>query len=188
MSLQTTPSQTVGPYFRIGVEPLYRDDIAGPEALGERIGISGSIRDGDGVPVSDAFIEIWQADAAGVYRHSEDPRAAAANSAFGGFGRVAMDEQGQFRFSTIKPGRVPGADGQPQAPHLSVLIYMRGILKPVLTRIYFGDEAQANERDPVLALVPVTRRATLIATPDGDRAYAWHVHMQGEHEIVAFSV
>ena len=188
MSLQTTPSQTVGPYFRIGVEPLYCSDVAGVEALGQRISIAGSIVDGDGAPVGDAFIEIWQADAAGIYRHAEDPRAAAASSAFNGFGRIAMDERGQFQFSTIKPGRVPGADGKLQAPHLSVLIYMRGILKPVMTRLYFSDEASANDRDPVLALVPAGRRETLIAKLNGDHAYAWHLRMQGEHEIVAFSV
>jgi protocatechuate 3,4-dioxygenase alpha subunit len=187
MSLQTTPSQTVGPYFRIGVEPLYCDDVAGAEAVGERISVSGSIVDGDGAPVTDAFIEIWQADAGGIYRHAEDPRAAGASTAFVGFGRVAMDEQGQFRFSTIKPGRTPGPDGKLQAPHLAVMIYMRGILKPVLTRLYFSDEAAANDCDPVLALVPEARRSTLIAARDG-AGYAWHVRMQGEHEIVAFSV
>jgi protocatechuate 3,4-dioxygenase alpha subunit len=188
MSLQTTPSQTVGPYFRIGVEALYCDDVAGPEAVGERISVSGTIVDGDGAPVGDAFIEIWQADAEGVYRHTEDSRSSDARSAFNGFGRIAMDEQGRFKFTTVKPGRVPGPDGQLQAPHLAAQIFMRGILKPVLTRIYFGDDMAANEADPVLALVPAARRATLIASRGSDGAYVWHVRMQGEHEIVAFSV
>jgi protocatechuate 3,4-dioxygenase alpha subunit len=187
MSLQATPSQTAGPYFRIGVGPLYCHDVAGAEALGARISVSGRVVDGDGAPVSDAFIEIWQADADGIYRHAEDRRAAGATSAFAGFGRVAMDERGQFQFSTVKPGRTAGPNGKLQAPHLAVLIYMRGLLKPVLTRIYFGDEPIANDADPVLALVPTERRATLIADFEADSGYVWNVCMQGQYEIVAFS-
>jgi protocatechuate 3,4-dioxygenase alpha subunit len=186
MSFQATASQTVGPYFRIGVEPLYQSDVAGIGALGERIEISGAIHDGDGVPVIDAFIEIWQADAEGIYRHPEDARSTGATSPFKGFGRIAADDNGVFRFSTVKPGRTPGPQGQAQAAHLVVLVYMRGILKPLLTRLYFAGDAALAE-DPVLALVPEARRATLIAQPDGANAWRWDVHMQGDRETVAFS-
>ena len=186
MSFQATSSQTVGPYFRIGVEPLYQNDIAGEGALGERIEISGTVHDGDGVPVSDAFIEVWQADAEGIYRHPEDARSAGATSPFKGFGRIAVDDAGVFRFSTVKPGRTPGPQGQLQASHLVIQVFMRGILKPLLTRLYFAGDAALAE-DPVLALVPEARRPTLIAERSGDAAYRWDVYMQGERETVAFS-
>jgi len=185
MSLQATASQTVGPYFKIGVEPLYQSDVAGPGALGTRIEVCGTVYDGDGLPVIDAFLEIWQADADGIYRHAEDPRLAQARGPFTGFGRMAVDGGGQYRFNTVVPGAVPGPAGL-QAPHLVVKVYMRGILKPLNTRLYFGD-LSANAQDAVLALVPEARRATLMAMPSAPKVYRWDVHMQGPEETVGFA-
>ena len=110
MSFQSTPWQTVGPYYRLGLEPLYRTDIA-PAAARERVEVQGQVFDGNGVPVSDAVLEIWQADAQGIYAHAEDPRSDDHDPAFDGWGRVPTDEQGRFAFSTVKPGRVPGLRG-----------------------------------------------------------------------------
>ena len=184
MSLQSTSWQTVGPYFSIGLTPLYRAEIADAGVEGERVQVRGVIRDGRGAPISDALIEVWQADTAGHYAHPEDARGSAADAAFNGFGRIPTDAQGRFAFSTIKPGRVPMPDGRLQAPHLVVGIMMRGLLRLVPTRMYFPDDP-ANTDDPVLALVPSERRATLIARRDGDHL-RWDIHMQGPEEIVFF--
>jgi protocatechuate 3,4-dioxygenase alpha subunit len=185
MSFQATASQTVGPYYSIGLEPLYLTEIAGANAQGERVTISGTIHDGDGIPVIDAMLEIWQADANGIYAHPEDPRAGEHDPTFSGWGRVPTDDAGRFRFSTIKPGRVAGPKGSLQAPHIVVLVFMRGLLKATSTRIYFADDA-SNAEDVVLNLVPAERRATLIARALGPGEYAWDVRMQGEQETVFF--
>jgi protocatechuate 3,4-dioxygenase alpha subunit len=185
MSFQSTPWQTVGPYYRLGLEPLYRTAIAGDGAVGERVQVQGQVFDGVGVPVSDAVLEIWQADAQGIYAHHEDPRAGDHDPAFTGWGRVPTDDQGRFAFSTIKPGRVPGPRGEPQAPHLMVLVFMRGLLRAASARLYFSDET-ANADDPILALVPADRRATLVAQAQGTGQYHWDVHMQGDQETVFF--
>jgi protocatechuate 3,4-dioxygenase alpha subunit len=186
MSFQSTPWQTVGPYYRIGLEALYHTEIAPAAANGERVEIAGAVYDGNGVPVSDAVLEIWQADAAGVYAHAADPRRDDHDPAFQGWGRVPTDEQGRFAFTTVKPGRVAGPKGTAQAPHLVVLVFMRGLLKAVPTRLYFSDEA-ANADDPILALVPAERRVTLVARHTAPGQYAWDVHMQGVAETVFFS-
>lgn len=186
MSFQSTPWQTVGPYYRLGLEPLYRTEIAPAAASGEKVAISGVVHDGDGVPVSDAVLEIWQADAAGIYAHADDPRRDDHDPAFQGWGRVSTDEQGRFAFSTVKPGRVAGPKGAAQAPHLVVLVFMRGLLKAASTRLYFPDEA-ANADDPILALVPAERRATLVARQAAPGEYVWDVRMQGAAETVFFS-
>ncbi len=186
MSFQATPSQTVGPYYALGLEPLYRTEIAPASAIGERVQVSGTVFDGNGIPVSDAVIEIWQADADGIYAHRDDPRSDAHDPAFQGWGRVPTDAQGRFSFITIKPGRVPGLKGTTQAPHLVALVFMRGLLRAAPTRIYFSDEA-TNPEDPILALVPAERRRTLIANTTGPAQYTWDVHMQGETETVFFS-
>lgn len=123
MSLQSTPWQTVGPYYRLGLEPLYHTQIAPPAAKGERITVTGTVFDGLGNPVSNAVLELWQADADGIYDHAEDPRRDAHDAAFHGWGRVPTDAQGRFSFSTIKPGRVPGLKGVAQAPHLVALVF-----------------------------------------------------------------
>ncbi|WP_369942439.1 protocatechuate 3,4-dioxygenase subunit alpha [Xanthomonas medicagonis] len=186
MSLQATPSQTVGPYYRLGLEPLYRTEVAPAAARGTHVQVSGSVFDGAGVPVADAVLEIWQADAAGIYAHREDPRHDAHDPAFHGWGRVPTDAQGRFAFGTVVPGRVPGPLATPQAPHLVVLVFMRGLLRAACTRLYFAD-AVGNDADPILALVPPERRGTLLARPAAPGRYAWDVHMQGEQETVFFS-
>ncbi len=172
-----TPSQTVGPFFHIGFGWLNSNDLA-THASGERITISGKIMDGDNQPITDALIEIWQADADGNY-------APATN--FNGFGRVATDEHGAFGFVTIKPGRVMGADNLLQAPHINVSIFMRGLLKRLVTRIYFADEV-SNQDDAVLQLVAAERRATLLASKIEQDAskWQWNIVAQGEHETVFF--
>ncbi|PPU91723.1 protocatechuate 3,4-dioxygenase subunit alpha [Xanthomonas albilineans] len=184
MSFQATPSQTVGPYYRIGLEPLYCTEIAPAQAQGTQVEVAGSVFDGLGAPVGDALLEIWQADAAGIYDHVADPRRGDHDPAFHGWGRVPTDVQGRFAFRTIKPGRVPGPKG-PQAPHLVVLVFMRGLLRAAPTRLYFGDDDL--DGDAILAQVPVERRATLIAQLRAPGRYQWDVRMQGERETVFFS-
>ena len=188
MSLQTTPSQTVGPYLSIGFDWLNRRDIAG-SAEGTRVTVEGRVIDGDGVPINDALIEIWQANAAGKYAHPEDRQDKPLLPGFTGFGRVPADADGRFRFTTIKPGRVPGHwTEQLQAPHLEVSVLARGVIKRLTTRMYFPDEP-GNADDPVLNLVPAERRATLIATKtQSSDTLQWDVRIQGEGETVFFDV
>lgn len=187
MSQPATASQTVGPFFHIGLERLYVADLAASVKAGERLTIQGRVLDGDGQPVSDALIEIWQADSRGKYAHPEDTRAKPLTPGFKGFGRVATDDDGGFRFSTIKPGAVPGPGDTMQAPHLLVAVFMRGLLKHLVTRIYFPDEP-GNASDPVLKLVPDDRHATLIAKKLAGKKgeLAWSVILQGAHETVFF--
>ena len=194
MTLTQTPSQTVGPYFAYGLtgdqygyalKAVANGTMTRADTEGERIRIEGIVYDGDGKPVPDAMIELWQADAMGRYAHPADPRS--SNASFSGFGRfgTGTDPDSKFIFETVKPGRV---DGQ-QAPHVNVIVMMRGMLSHAFTRIYFSDEADANARDPVLATVPAERRQTLIATrtsaPSGI-VYRFDIHMQGDRETVFF--
>lgn len=186
MSLLTTPSQTVGPYLRIGFLPLLIDAIAPAGVPGERIIIRGRMSDGDGKPVNDGVLEIWQADAQGKYAHPEDGQKTIAANPFRGFGRVLTDGGGAFRFTTIKPGPVAGPDGKQQAPHLVVTVFMRGMLRHLITRMYFPGEP-LNETDPVLQRVPVDRRATLVATAGSEKSIIeWNVVSQGPAETVFF--
>jgi protocatechuate 3,4-dioxygenase alpha subunit len=187
MSLLTTSSQTVGPYVKIGFEPFTVVELAPPNVSGERITLSGRVADGDGKPVNDAVIEIWQANALGKYAHPEDAQDKPVEAGFRGFGRCLTDAKGGYRFTTIKPGRVPGPGGAPQAPHIVVTVFMRGLLKQLITRVYFPDEA-ANAEDPVLKLVPADRRATLIArrSPSDKAVLEWNVILQGQDETVFF--
>lgn len=184
-TLPTTSSQTVGPYLHIGLAWLVTEDLVEPGTTGDPISIEGRVVDADGAPVDDALIEIWQANAHGRYAHPDDTRDLPLDPGFQGFGRVATDASGGFRFTTVKPGRVPEADGSLQAPHINVTIFMRGMLKQLATRIYFPDEP-ANAGDPVLALVPPARRGTLIAKRIGERALSWDVVLQGDGETVFF--
>ncbi len=179
-----TASQTVGPYFRIGLEHGYVADIAPSAAAGDKFAIQGRVIDGDGKPVNDAILEIWQANAHGKYAHPDDVHNKPLTPGFQGFGRVPTDENGVFRFTTVKPGSVAGPHGMPQAPHLLVAIFMRGLLIHLLTRTYFPDDA-ANADDPVLKLIPAQRRATLIATKSG-AGLEWNVILQGDNETVFF--
>jgi protocatechuate 3,4-dioxygenase, alpha subunit len=187
MSLQASGSQTVGPYFSVGLSPLYRSELADGQVQGERIRVRGRVFDGDGAPVPDAVLEIWQANAAGRYNHPEDCRELPLDPHFFGFGRIATGAAGEFEFGSIKPGRVPAADGRLQAPHLLVHVFMRGLLRQVVTRIYFDGDA-ANAADPVLLRVPESRRGTLLAQRDAEGIYYWEVHMQGERETVFFAI
>jgi len=189
MSLFTTSSQTVGPYVRIGLESFSIQELAPPGVAGERIVLAGRVLDGDGKPVNDGVVEIWQANAQGKYAHPEDAQDKSIDAHFRGFGRCLTDTDGGFRFATIKPGRVPGPDGSLQAPHIAVTVFMRGLLRHLVTRVYFPDDP-ANAEDPVLKLVPTERRATLIATRSGSAkgAYEWHVRLQGPEETVFFDM
>src|SRR5271154_1828177 len=134
MSLQATTSQTVGPFFKIGLEWLNRDNLRGEGVSGDRVTIQGRVFDGDGVPVPDAIVEIWQANAHGKYAHPEDTQEKPLESGFKGYGRVPVSSEGLFRFATIKPGSVPGPDGNEQAPHVAVSLFMRGVLRRLVTR------------------------------------------------------
>jgi protocatechuate 3,4-dioxygenase, alpha subunit len=192
---EITPSQTIGPYFAIGLAPKGINWIASignnlvtADAIGERIRIEGRVLDADGSRVNDAMLEIWQADAAGRYAHPADHRAP-PNARFKGFGRTATDGHGAYGFETIKPGAVPGPDGRLQAPHIVMAVFARGMLRHQHTRIYFSDEA-ANAIDPVLELVPQARRATLLALrrPGDEAVYGFDVRLQGDGETVFFSV
>ena len=187
MSLRATTSQTVGPYLHIGMTWLITENLAPPGVAGERVSIQGRVLDGDGKPVNDALVEIWQANANGKYAHPRDRQAKPVENGFRGFGRSATDEQGAFRFQTIKPGRVPGPAGKLQAPHIAVTVFMRGQLKHLVTRIYFPDEP-ANAEDPVLALAPAERRGTLLARKIAGKpgALEWNVILQGGDETVFF--
>ena len=188
--LTPTPSQTAGPFFHLGLSgPRSVGSIAGPGTDGQRVRLTCRILDGDGVPVNDALMEIWQADAEGRYHHPDDPRSSSGNPGFLGFGRQETDEDGTCSFETLRPGRVPGPDNQFQAPHLNCSVFARGLLKHLTTRIYFhGDPA--NSEDPILRLVPQERRDTLMAREHPDQRGAWHIdiHLSGERETVFFDV
>jgi protocatechuate 3,4-dioxygenase, alpha subunit len=179
--------QTVGPFFSIGLKSRYVTDIAGPNAAGERVVIAGRIFDGDGVPIPDAVLEIWQANTYGKYAHPEDTQQKPLDAGFLGYGRIPTDDNGAFAITTIKPGSVTGPEGLTQAPHLAASLMMRGLLRRLTTRIYFPDEP-LNERDEILHLVEPARRKTLLLIPEAGRAghFRWDVHMQGEAETVIF--
>jgi protocatechuate 3,4-dioxygenase alpha subunit len=189
-----TPSQTVGPYFAYGLTPngkyawndAFSNNLVTPDTSGDRIRVEGVVYDGDGVPVPDCMLEIWQADAQGRFADSLDQRAL-PNASFKGFGRCGTGAKGEFAFDTIKPGAVPDPDGKPQAPHILMAVFARGMLLQNYTRIYFDDEA-GNATDPVLALVPADRRATLIAKRKQGGVYQFDIHLQGDDETVFFDV
>jgi protocatechuate 3,4-dioxygenase, alpha subunit len=185
MSLRASTSQTIGPYLRIGLEWMVIEDLAPQGVAGQRVRIEGRVSDGDGKPVNDAAVEIWQANSHGKYASPEDPQEKPLEPGFRGYGRSLTDEAGRFRFRTIKPGPVPGPDGKLQAPHVVVTIFMRGLLKQLVTRLYFPDEP-SNADDPILKLVPPERRATLIARKTGDGELEWNVNLQGSNETVFF--
>jgi protocatechuate 3,4-dioxygenase, alpha subunit len=192
-----TPSQTVGPFFKYGLTPggqydwndAFTNNLVTPDVSGDRIRIEGRVFDGDGVPVPDCMLEIWQADSQGRFADPKDKRAL-PNAKFRGFGRCGTDANGTFAFDTIMPGQVADPDGKPQAPHILLAVFARGMLRHLYTRIYFGGEV-ANDADPVLALVPADRRATLIATREpgnGNAVYCLDLRLQGDNETVFFDV
>jgi protocatechuate 3,4-dioxygenase alpha subunit len=186
MKLHATTSQTVGPFFTIGLSRLNESDLFGPGVSGEKISIEGRVLDGNGKPVPDAMLEIWQANNHGKYAHPEDTQDKPLDPDFRGFGRIGVDEKGGFRFTTIKPGPVPGLDGKMQAPHIAVSVFARGLQLRLVTRIYFPEEA-ANAKDYVLNLVDPERRSTLIARNSSvASALEWNVILQGADETVFF--
>ena len=176
MSLPRTPSQTVGPFFEFGLlSRPHQADLAAAGSAGA-ITIQGRMLDSAGAPVPDGLVEIWQADADGRY----DGR--------WGWGRCATDDDGHFAFTTVKPGAVREPDATVQAPHVTVLCFARGLLKPVLTRIYFPDEAEANAADRILGAIPDDgERATLIARQSGAGSYHFDVKLQGDGQTVFFT-
>jgi protocatechuate 3,4-dioxygenase alpha subunit len=185
LGLSPTPSQTVGPFFSLSLRDDIGPELVPPDMPGQVV-VTGTVVDGAGDPVPDAMIEIWQADAEGRYAHPDDPRFAGATE-FTGFGRCATDERGNFTFRTIKPGAVPGRDGRPQAPHLVVGVFARGLLKRLVTRMYFPDEP-LNESDRVLASVQSERqRAGLVARRTGN-SLRFDIHLQGDDETAFFDV
>jgi protocatechuate 3,4-dioxygenase alpha subunit len=187
MSRQATTSQTVGPFFSIGMTRMKRDDLVSAGASGERVTISGQVFDGDGKPVSDAILEIWQANTYGKYAHPADQQDKPVEASFSGYGRIPTDDEGKFRFTTIKPGQVPDLEGKLQAPHIVVSVFARGLLRRLVTRIYFPDEP-TNAADFVLNLVEPSRRETLIAKMIAgvNGALKWDVILQGSSETVFF--
>ena len=182
-----TPSQTVGPFFHIGLTPDHTiTDLAGPGTRGRRITLTGCVTDRDSAPVPDALIEIWQANADGKYDHPEDKQDKPLDPAFRGFGRTATDEDGRFTFRTILPGPVPGRGNTLQAPHIMVNLMGRGLLQQLVTRIYFEGEA-LNDTDPVLGLIEdAARRDTLIARHVGDDRHVFDIRLGGDQETVFF--
>ena len=184
MSLPRTPSQTVGPYLAIGL-PWPDGPYVVPQGTPGAIWIRGRVLDGDGVPVPDALVETWQADPDGRFAHPADD--GGSGTTFRGFGRCPTDDDGRWGVLTLRPGIVADAEGREQAPHLDVTVFARGLLTRLVTRIYLGDEADANAVDGVLGSVDAARRATLLATP-ADDGYAFDIRLQGERETVFFDV
>jgi protocatechuate 3,4-dioxygenase alpha subunit len=187
-----TPSQTVGPFFHLALDRPGWADLAPEGAQGERIVVEGQVTDGDGAPVADACLELWQANAAGRYAHPDDNREdKPLDPNFRGFGRVATDAEGRYRFTTIRPGPVPGRGNALQAPHIAVALFARGLLKQLYTRIYFADET-TNDTDPVLSSIDdPARRRTLLAQRDnrsGNPTYRFDIVLQGEHETAFFEI
>ncbi len=201
--LKETPSQTAGPYVHIGSNPnwveitgVWDSDLGlvlvGPDTRGERILVKGRIFDGLDKPLNDALVEIWQADADGLYNSPEERRGQ-ADPNFVGWGRQPTHrETGEFRFETIRPGRVPYPDGRPMAPHITVFILARGINIGLHTRLYFDDEAEANAACPVLARIEhPARRQTLVASrseENGLPVFTFDIQLQGPRETVFFDV
>jgi protocatechuate 3,4-dioxygenase alpha subunit len=188
-----TPSQTVGPFFAYGLTPngkyawndAFTANLVTADVSGDRIRIEGFVYDGDGVNVPDAMLEIWQADAQGRFSDPQDARAL-PNSSFKGFGRCGTSADG-YAFDTIKPGAVPGLDGKPQAPHIVLAIFGRGMTMQSMTRIYFDDEP-ATATDEVMNVVPADRRATLMTKKTAPGVYRFDIHLQGDNETVFFDV
>ena len=184
--LHQTPSQTVGPFLNIGLIHGEKQNILADEhTAGKHIRLAGSVYDGNGNPINDALLEIWQADANGIYPHPADPRHSEADPRFRGFGRSHNEEGGRYEFYTIKPGERDG-----NAPFINLHLFARGLLLHTQTRVYFADEV-ANGTDPVLLSVSVERRATLLALLEEKGeipVYRFDIHLQGEQETVFFEL
>jgi protocatechuate 3,4-dioxygenase alpha subunit len=174
MMPSATSSQTIGPYWHLIDDPTWAD-LTRFGASGERITLCGRVTDGEGAPISDACIEIWQSDPP-------------TNETFPGFGRSATDQNGEFRFTTVKPDAVPGNGNAIQAPHILVTILARGLVKALFTRAYFAGEP-LNENDPLLSAIDnPQRRATLIATADGAATWRLNICLQGDNESLFLDI
>ncbi len=197
--LRESPSQTAGPYVHIGCTPnfsgiaIYGGDLGtvmktGP-VKGQEITIRGTVYDGMGAAMRDALVEVWQADATGLFPSPAEKRGK-ADPNFTGWGRSPGDmNTGEFTFETVKPGQVPFVDGRMQAPHVSFWIVARGINIGLQTRMYFADEADANAADPVLMRIEhQSRVSTLLAQPEGDGTYRFDIHLQGPQETIFFDI
>jgi protocatechuate 3,4-dioxygenase, alpha subunit len=186
-TLLVTSYQTVGPYFKIGLEALYRNDLTNPNTPGRIVEVAGAVFDADRAPVPDAVLEIWHADSSG--RYLVQPRVKPFDDTFVGFGRVPTNEAGQFQFRTIKPGAIQANGPELQAPHILVSVFMRGLLYRLITRIYFSDEP-GNADDPVLRSIQQHRRGSLIAKADHacPNRFEWNIYLQGENETVFFEL
>ena len=189
MSPCQTPSQTVGPFFRPALIEPGAENLVRAETRGDRVTIEGRVVDGDGAPVTDAMLEIWQANAEGRYDHPEDDQEKLLDPNFHGYGRAATDALGEFRFHTVRPGSVPGIEGALQAPHINVSIFARGLLRRLVTRIYFPDEP-LNITDAVLNAAPGARRATMIGkwSDTSHRNLRFDVVLQGADETVFLDI
>jgi protocatechuate 3,4-dioxygenase alpha subunit len=184
------PSQTIGPFFHFSLtwNPAL-GCLRRADAKGEHIRVRFRLVDGDGAPVPDGMLEIWQADASGKYDHPEDVQSQAHDPALCGFGRLATDNEGYCTFETVYPGRVPDGRGAGQASHLNISVFARGLLGRLCTRLYFAGDS-ALSKDPVLALVPENRRHTLIARRHANEPAQWNfeIRLQGEQETVFFDI
>jgi len=191
MMRKQTPSQTVGPFYAIGLTRRPLNVVTNESTDGERIRIEGKVLDGDGLPIPDVMVEIWQANAYGRYNHPDDKQEKPLDATFTGWGRSGTDEKCFYRFDTIKPGPVPGTNETVQAPHINVVVFARGMLVHAFTRLYFADEP-ANASDPVLnSIKNKKRRQTLIALPgmeNGKTIYRFDIRLQGENETVFFDM
>jgi protocatechuate 3,4-dioxygenase, alpha subunit len=193
MRLIPTGSQTAGPFFKFGLDhPEWSDLTAGGRAQGQKIHIEGRVFDGDGAPIPDAFLEIWQANSTGKYAHAEDKQDKPLDPNFRGFGRCSTDKDGRYHFTTIRPGSVPGRGNSLQAPHINVRVFARGLLKHVSTRMYFPGEA-LNKADPVLNSVEdPARQQTLVSqladSSGADGVYRFDIVLQGKNETVFLDI
>lgn len=198
--LNESPSQTAGPYVHIGCTPVfsgidgvYNVDpgscMVNDDTRGERITVNGCVYDGNAVPLTDALIEIWQADAAGLYPSPLETRGE-ADPNFIGWGRSPGDmETGEFSFKTVRPGVVPYPDGRLQAPHITFWIVARGINIGLHTRLYFDDAAKANEVDPILSSIEGRdRKNTLIANTESAGVFRFDIYLQGDRETIFFDM
>jgi protocatechuate 3,4-dioxygenase alpha subunit len=189
--MKQTPSQTVGPFYAIGLTRRTMSVLATDASEGQPVRIEGRVIDGDGKPIGDALVEIWQANAYGRYNHPDDKQEKPFDPKFMGWGRSGTDKSSFYRFDTIKPGPVPGPGESAQAPHINVVVFARGMLVHAYTRIYFSDEP-LNETDPVLnSIKNKARRATLIAARKehvGKTVYHFDIRLQGKSETVFFDV
>jgi protocatechuate 3,4-dioxygenase alpha subunit len=197
--LKESPSQTAGPYVHIGLTPnfaeitgVYSEDLGtmmvNDKTKGERVTVTGRVLDGTGTPLKDALVEIWQADADGLYNSPSEVRGS-ADPNFTGWGRCPSHmDTGEFRFETIKPGRVPYPDGRMQAPHITMWVVARGINIGLQTRMYFPDEEKANGEDPILGRIEHRVRVSTLIAEKVDGGYRFDIHLQGEKETVFFDI